>query len=120
MADPMFVEIADAIAAIWPEGRAPTLRTVREDMDRHGLVIRKGRCCFTTRKYIEAYKEIIRCVGTEQSSKQFGAGRKTGQPIGRRAVSSRSGDRMALSPENELKLALAATQQRRGRQRLTA
>lgn len=120
MSEPALLEISQAVAEIYPQGRAPRERTVREHMDQFGCIVRVGRECFTTRKLLDFYKEAMKCGGSGQNSKRFAAKRKTVQSSTRRGGSSPSGLPMALLPEDELSMALAATQQRRARPKLIA
>jgi hypothetical protein len=116
--EPLFIAIEEAIAEIYPTDKAPRVRTVREDMDRRGFIVKKGRACYTTRPYLNAYKkELLSCVDTERSSTPFGAKGRTERFIGRRAASYPSAERMVLSPDDELKSALEATQRLRAKRK---
>ena len=118
--EPFLLSIETAIAEIFPPEKAPKLRTVREHMERHGCVIRHGRSCYTTRELLEKFKGLVTsCEAFAPSSKRYAARKRTGRSTGRRVGASQSARPMAILPESELSMALAATRQQRAKSRLT-
>lgn len=119
-----FLTIEDAAARLYPEDKRPSVRTVRERMASEKCVIFQGRDCYTTAKLISKFKAIIECKATGQSSAQSLAARKRKtakrKNTGSRAASSPSANPMALLPEDELRLALEVTRQRRGKEKSIA
>lgn len=69
----MLIDIATVVSELYPDGMAPSLRTVRERMDERGCIVRDGRQCFTTRALIEQYKRLL-CEDTARNSAPSNAG----------------------------------------------
>lgn len=91
----MLIDIATVVSELYPDGMAPSLRTVRERMDERGCIVRDGRQCFTTRALIEQYKRLL-CEDTARNSAPSNAGTaRRARSSGSRVVSCRSGLPMA-------------------------
>ena len=103
---PMLIDIASIVGELYPDGMAPSVRTIRERMDERGCIIRDGRQCFTTRTLIEKYKRLL-CQDTALNSSQYNAGtERRVRRSGSRAASCLSVRPMARLAADELSTAL--------------